>query len=312
MKTFLSILLIFTLTLSKSYPVIFQIDIWPNLKHLNLDFSDDDNNLINIIEQRKENAEDMIQQAVEAKNREYMEKAFNELFAASRDLFDIYDEYCKSKMEDLESKLPPELDRPVHLEHLAQEKINESEILRNEAGNANELTRAKKIYMMAFDLDQLALLNKGRALRLYQDLPVIYEYRWYDDYIVMTGSPEGIIGFIYDEPKEKEEITDKKGNDEAQEVIQQPGKGIKYTVQIAAHSSEISEKELSIIYSGNRQIKMMIEDKWYKYYIGPYSTFQEAERVMKSLDMENVFLAAYLDGKRIGIGEARKRQADLK
>ncbi len=312
LKIIIFIVLTSILTLSESYSVVLQIDIWSNLKQLNLEFSDDDKKLIHTIEQKKENAKELIIQAGESGNRADLENAFDELFSASRNLFGIYARYCKIIRDELPENLPPELDRPVNLERRAREKLSKSEILRNQADDTDEFTRAERIYMMTFDLEQLALLHMGRALRLYQDLPVIYAYQWYDDYTIMTGIPQKIITTVNEELKEIKEGPVKEDLAGEQIRHQQPGNGITYIVQIAAHSSEIPEKDIRNIYGGSRQIKVMIEENWYKYYFGPYNTFEEAAKVMKSLDMDNTFLAAYFNGKRIGIGEARKKQAEEK
>lgn len=289
---------------SKLYSSEPQLDIWSNLKNLHLEFSDRDQKRLTRIEQRKDNAEGLIAQASSSENREDMGKAFNELFTASRELYDIYERYCKSERDDLPGTLPPELDRAFELESNAQENLNKAEILKDEAENTEELTSAKNIYMMAYDLEQMALLNLGRALRIYQDYPVMYAYDWDDDITIMEDSPERVVRVIKDDDEEtvqQEESNDTSG-------IKESFEGITYIVQIAAHIREIPEEEIREIYSGNKEVKLMREDNWYKYYFGPYATFEKAEEVMKSLDITNVFIAAYLDGNRIGIGEARDQQ----
>ena len=84
--------------------------------------------------------------------------------------------------------------------------------------------------------------------------------------------------------------------------------GICYIIQIAAHTSELSHSELNAIYSGNRDIKILQEDSWYKYYFGPYRRYEEAEKTLNSLNMINMFIAAYIDGNRVGVAEARRRE----
>lgn len=301
-KILIGILLITSMTVTKLYPNVMQLDIWPYLKQLNPEISDLDLIRINEIERHKENASELISKAVEEENREFLERAYRELFIATRDLFEIYAQNCKTERDGLTDMSLPDLDRPVQLERRAQEKLNKSDILRNEAGNMQDLTRARTFYGMAFDLDQLALLNIARALRIYQDYPVVYAYKWEDDFTAMDSKPDRIIRVI-----EIDEEGEPEGIDREEETLQSPG-GLIYIIQIAAHVNEIPDNELRKIYNGDRQVKMMHEDNWYKYYLGPYTTFEEAEIVMKSLQMRNIFMAAYFNGKRIDIGEAMKMQ----
>ncbi len=299
-------MLIFVMTFSKSYTADAQLDIWSNLKQLQLGFSDPDSVTIGQIEHRKENASGLVEKAIEEEDNEYIKRAFNELFTASRDLFDVYDQYCKNEREKLSAIPPSEIDRPVKLERRAQEKISKSEIIRSEADNINEFTKLVQMFLVAFDLEQLALLNKGRALRVYQDFPVVYSYQWEYDFTSMEGTPTGITRVI----NTGEELHE--GQEEKIPEAKQPGKGISYIIQIAAHVSEIPQNALREIYKGDLPVKMMVEDNWYKYYLGPFDTFKEAGSVMSSLGLNNVFLAAYLNGQRISVGEARKKQAEGK
>jgi hypothetical protein len=310
-KILTGILLISIMTVTNLYPAVMQLDIWPYLKQLKPDISDIDLVRTSEIERHKENASELISKAVEEENREFMERAYRELFLATRDLFEIYSQHCKTERDGLPDMSLPDLDRPVQLERRAQEKINKSDILRNEAGNMQDLTRARTFYGMAFDLDQLALLNIARALRIYQDFPFVYAYKWEDDFTAMDSTPDRIIRVIETGKEgEPEGIDREEIKIPEEENLQSPG-GLIYIIQIAAHINEIPDNELRKIYNGGRQVKMMHEDNWYKYYLGPYTTFEEAEIVMKSLPMRNVFVAAYYDGKRIDIGEARKIQRKM-
>lgn len=326
LKTSLNIFLLMAMTFTGSYSAALQLDIWGHLKQLQLEFPEHDDEIINEINRRKENAEDLIEQSFEAANRDYLERTVNELFEATQALFDIYEYYCQSARGRLKDAIPNELDLPLSLERRAGEKMENSKILKNEAGKIDDYDRAESMYMVAFDLEQLALLNKGRALRIYQDFPIIYAYQWEEDYTVLKGTPERIIRVvdveIYGETGQEGEghiateqvgeghiSPDQKGSP-GELPVSQTGDAITYIVQIAAHNKEIPENELREIYGGDRQVEKITEDNWYKYYLGPYNTFEEAERVFKSIGLTNAFIAAYQNGQRISIGEARKRQEE--
>jgi hypothetical protein len=278
-----------------------QLNIWHDLKKLHLEFSDRDSRRIERIDRQKEIADNLITKASESGDRKELEKAFNELFSASNALFDIYDQTCRTARAKLPSNLPPELSRSVDFEDRARENLDKSEILKKEAVRAEDFQRAQHFFLMAHDLELLALLSKGRALRIYQDFPVIYAYQWDDDITVMREAPERVVRVIKTEEADKEP-------GEKPEEVEEEMKGITFVVQIAAHIEPIPQSELSNIYRGEIKINMIREDGWYKYYLGPYQSFEEADKVMKSLNRRNIFIAAYLDGKRIGINDARRRQ----
>ena len=280
-----------------------QLDIWTNLKELHLEFSDIDNRRLNRIAEQKENAEIMIARATENNDIRTLERAFNDLFSASKEMFELYDKYCKSEREEMPVILPDEFEKIKEFEISAGEKMKKSEILKEEAEKAEGFNESKQLYMMAYDLAQLALLNKGRTLRVYQDYPVMYSYQWYEDKTIVRDTTKEVAGLIENERGEMMEEDVEKIEEESRDE-EGLGRGVTYIVQIAAHTNEITDDKLKTIYSGERKVNMMVEDNWYKYYFGPFSSFEEADRVMKSLNVTNVFIAAYLDNQRISIGEA--------
>ncbi len=293
--------IVFSILLCNPYNAIAQLDIWPYLKHLDLNFSEDVSNKIEYIYQEKDKSDELISLAAEENRRELLEEAFSRLFSASNALYEIYGSCSKNTLSELPETMPAEFDRPFEFERHAENNMKKSGIIRNEAEKAEGFTESFRLYEMAFDLELIALLSKGRALRIYQDYPIIYEYPWDDDFTVMDGKPVRALRVIeidhdeMDRDIEAADLTEKEG--------------ISFIVQIAAHSEELSKSEINSIYSGAMDVNLIFEDNWYKYYLGPFERFEEAERVMKNLNIRNTFIAAYMDGKRLSVGEARRRQA---
>lgn len=291
------------LFLAEPYVASAQLDIWSSLENLHLEFSERDNRKIERINKQKEIADNLTAQASGTSDPEVLEEAFNELFAASYALYDIYHEYCVDIRKSLPSSLPPELDRPVLFEQRAQEYLDKSEVLKSEAKKAEDPARAEHLFLMAHDLELIALLSKARALRIYQDFPVIYSYEWEDDITILREEPEKVVRKINDAAEEEVVVEEL-----AEESIYET-KGITFIVQIAAHTEEIPQSELNAIYGGNEKIKMMQEEGWYKYYLGPFRNFEEASEIMKILKSDTVFIAAYYDGERISVNEGRRMQS---
>lgn len=279
-----------------------QLDIWDNLNQLRLEFPEYDNQVLSRIEQQKERADLLISGAVKIGDRVILEEGFAELFSACRDLFDLYDRYCVAERDRIPVEILGDiLERPAALEVHAADNMRSAEILINEVSEADELDRTRSLYMMAYDLMQLSLLRKGRALRIYQDFPVIHSYRWDEDFTVMDGEPAGVIKVIEYE-KDLQTAADS-GLPHGDQI---PSSGVAYIVQIAAHTDKIPEEKLNSIYRGDKIINMLREDNWYKYFFGPFPNFEEAEKVMKSVGISSSFIAAYLDGKRINVADAVK------
>jgi hypothetical protein len=316
----------------KSYSAVSQLDIWDHLKELPHEFSEADRERIIDIDFQKRISEKLVAEYVSEEDREYLERAFNELFTAGLALFEIYDLYCRTARDALSDNFQPELERPLALERRARDKFEKSAILKNEAAGTENIETAKKIYLAAFDLEQIALLHKARALLIYQDFPSIYSYQWEQDYTILATSPERRIRVIEADPGIGQDPVpyQPEGNDgetgriEATRVSREtvvspaalagqqsgmPGEGIAWIIQIAAHRRQITENELKGLFSGDHPVHFLIEDNWYKYYLGQYRTFEEAEGIMKTLGLTNAFIVAYLNGQRISTGEARRRQA---
>lgn len=71
-----------------------------------------------------------------------------------------------------------------------------------------------------------------------------------------------------------------------------------FRVQIAASRKPLSNAELHRKYKGSRDITMFREDGWYKYAIGEFGSFFEANTVRLESDVDDAFIAAYTGEKK--------------
>jgi len=79
---------------------------------------------------------------------------------------------------------------------------------------------------------------------------------------------------------------------------------IYYKVQIAAHTVRMTDKYIKTnIYAGNKQVDELKEDGWYKYTIGKFQTFDEANKLLNELKVSKAFVVAYKNNKRVPIKE---------
>ncbi|HLO57836.1 MAG TPA: SPOR domain-containing protein [Bacteroidales bacterium] len=98
-----------------------------------------------------------------------------------------------------------------------------------------------------------------------------------------TSQPEKEIGIVTDENVGKLIPAD-------DEVI--------YRVQVAANRNQLSQRALSRMYYGNKNVEMINENGWYKYSVGDFNSYDEASRFRKSSGISSAFVVAYRKGTR--------------
>ncbi len=100
------------------------------------------------------------------------------------------------------------------------------------------------------------------------------------------------------------------------EELPAPASGTVFRLQIAASRVPLDEGALKMIYKGSREIFLFEEDNWYKYAIGDFRSFFEANAVRKQCDVKGAFIAAYSgDSKlelRSAIRELHSKPAELR
>jgi len=66
----------------------------------------------------------------------------------------------------------------------------------------------------------------------------------------------------------------------------------------------LTNEYLKSLYNGDLKIDMIFEDDWYKYSIGRYLSFDEAEATCRECNIKKAFVVAYEAGKHISIQDA--------
>jgi hypothetical protein len=228
-------------------------------------------------------------------------KAGQEIASSTRVYFEIYQVYAEDFWSKNRRVLAPEVERAKEFERRAAGHFQQAEFLREEAPKQKEFELSVNLFAMAAELELLGLLNLARAIRVYQDFPVIYAYEWEDDVEIPRESPERVARVIaFQQDTESGSETGM-----LKTVEQTPD--ISFIVQIAAHTISMDESYLRTIYRGKQVIQMVFEEPWYKYYLGPYKSVEEAQRVLEVVNVKNAFIAAYEDDRRINVRDAVAR-----
>ncbi len=150
----------------------------------------------------------------------------------------------------------------------------------------------------AFELEKLAIRDLGRALQIYQDFPVEYNYGWNNDV-----TPEELARF-FNNPVinlPPEEVFKKISPEEKKEP---EGGLIVFRVQIAAHTVQIKDEYIRTFYTGTDSIMETREGTWFKYQIGAFESYQDADKLRIACRVPRAFVVAYQDERKLTIKEA--------
>lgn len=77
-----------------------------------------------------------------------------------------------------------------------------------------------------------------------------------------------------------------------------------FEVQIAASKKPIPAWRLAKFYPAKDEIKMKHYDKWYKYSVGKFKSYNQAKAFVKTLKVRGAFVVAYKNDQKIDIKEA--------
>ncbi len=156
----------------------------------------------------------------------------------------------------------------------------------------------------ALELEKLAIRDRGRAVQIYQDFPVEYDYHWEDD---VTDEE---VRAAFKDPAVSLPPDDLFVQVPAEELLKDTTKEppIVFRVQIAAHTAPIDEEYIrSSIYMGSLAIQEVHEGGWYRYSIGSFDNFRAASDLLKKCGVKKSFIVAYQEGKRLTIKEALEK-----
>ena len=238
-------------------------------------------------------------------------KAFNKLVEASGSYKDghtmIYMVFKDKAREfwdamDKDNHYAAGMEKAKYYEKKALKGLSRALLKRDIVTDADKYEDALYQAKEAFNLEKLAIRDQGRAVQIYQDFPVEYNYGWDDDVTldeVLAMNRNPVI---------KEPPLDIFGTvDKSVEIDSSLLKEIIFKVQIAAHTVPLDEEYLRTIYLGGMPIDLIYEEEWYKYSIGRYKTLEEATETLEGCNVKKAFITAYQAGKKLTIQEAMER-----
>jgi hypothetical protein len=191
------------------------------------------------------------------------------------------------------------MEKARYYQGTALKSYNRSLIRRQQAEDADRFDYALAIMKDAIGYEKLAVRDQGRSLQICTDYPVEYNYGWEDDL-----SLEEVVKILKD-PNVHEPPKDIFATVDKETVVDSSlFKEVIFKVQIAAHTMPLSEEYLNLIYKDKIPIDMIYEENWYKYSIGRYKTFEEAEATLIETNIKKAFVVAYSEGKKMSTRDA--------
>lgn len=90
-----------------------------------------------------------------------------------------------------------------------------------------------------------------------------------------------------------------------------PDEGLAYRIQICADKRKWSQRKLQRLYKGNLKIDERQVDGYYKYWIGCYRSYEEAQSAEMGMNLKQSFIVCFNDGQQIHVTEAQQIEANL-
>lgn len=227
--------------------------------------------------------------------------------------YEVYNSNCKDFFSKHKYDSPSGLENAKKYQKEAVNYINKAQSNRTAAASyKNEYVKAYNRIFEAVSLEIIAVKKEGRALQIYQDWPVHYAYQFDDDIEVDLFNPKTVAAVVKKEPpkteppkvEEVKEVKEVKKTEFEAEPYDPTI--IYYQVQIAAHTQPLTMEYLKNIYIGAIKINEIHEDEWYKYTLGRYKTFEEAAKLLRSINVPKAFVVAYKNGKRVPLKEVKE------
>jgi len=218
-------------------------------------------------------------------------------------IYMVFDENCFKFQEEMKkmNHYASGMNKAKYYEHKGERTIARANAIREILLEADKPEWIQYKMHEAFELEKLAIRDKGRAIQIYQDFPVEYDYGWDNDV-----TPEELARF-FNNPVinlPPEEVFKKIPVDN--NLVPEGGR-IEFRVQIAAHTVQLKGDYIRTFYTGTDTVREIMEGAWFKYQIGSFDNYRDADRLRIACRVPRAFVVAYQQKKKLTIKEALKK-----
>lgn len=242
----------------------------------------------------------------------YHAKAYPLLIQAAKNFqegnqikYEVFKKNCTEFWSKHKYDSPSGLENAKALQKEAGNYFEKAGLNRQAAASYNrEYAKAFDRFYEAISLELIAVKKEGRALQIYRDWPVHYNYVFDDDIVknlFPKDKPAQVV--VASTPVKKDSVIANQIKKDEPEPYDSTV--VYYQVQIVAHTVPLNSSYIKMnVYNGDMPVEILKEEGWYKYVIGRYRTFEEANQLLKKVNIPKAFVVAYKNHKRVPIREA--------
>ena len=244
-------------------------------------------------------------------NYKKMLKNFQEASAMFQEghslMYMVYDENCLRFTEEMKkmNHYAAGMNKAKYYERKGERTIARAYAIREILLEADKPEWIQYKMHEAFELEKLAIRDKGRALQIYQDFPVEYNYGWDDDV-----TPEELARF-FNNPVVNLPPEEVFKRVPAEQKREPEGGPVEFRVQIAAHTVQLKDDYIRSFYTGTDTVREFREGSWFKYQIGSFDTYQDADKLRLACRVPRAFVVAYQQEKKLTIKEALRKLQEV-
>ncbi len=258
--------------------------------------------LDNIKERKKRNK--ILKKAIKVENKA-LKNRVESLDSYHEVIVQKYQIYKDDLQKFLKTAKAAKLDSAKKWETLAYESFEKADVKVQIAYHTVNHGDLFNIYTEAYVLEQIGILYEEQMYGVFLNWPEATMKRIRDE----------INALRKNEPlnSESEEIIISELNSSKDTVlyktvvvydtvkVQTNIPGLIYKIQIAASKVPLSITQLRKIYHADDIINTVIENEWYKYSVGMFDTYREAQKFKINIGVSDAFIVAYKQGKKVEI-----------
>ena len=239
-------------------------------------------------------------------------------------IYEIYKKNC-NKFWETQRELNhyvTGMEKAKFYERMATRAMGRGQTARSDAAVSKKFLNAYSITLEANTYLYQGIRSQGRALQIYRDYPVEYNYNWENDIDIDKILTER-RGRVVEEAQVDTSVQTFRNDTNLQESkivyihdtifiivkdsLDYEDTTVTFRVQIAAHTEPLSQEYLRTIYFGSRDIFELQEEGWYKYSIGIFKDYYKARQIAEESGVRRAFIVPYVAGIKISIREALDR-----
>lgn len=227
-------------------------------------------------------------------------KASKKFESGNKTIYTIYHNYLKKLKQKADAD---RRNACLSLQSKAAKNYKKARSKRNKARRTKDVVKSNKELTDANRLEAEAIGFQENAFGIYQGwIPLETEQEEQDDPVVTPIADNSDSGYEADITETSDDDT---GFVVEQEVTNNAttSDDLVFKVQIAASKTPLSLEKLLSIYQTDETINNEKEGDWYKYSVGFFKTYEEANQFKQTIGVTDAFVIVYRNQEKISLSE---------